>query len=108
MASAQDSDVLQQAGSIWKMLDEMSLKNPKEYDKLMKKVKEGEDEFGPPKARFSFCTTKVLLYCSTFQNSPQRVAKGYKLDVDIDLLVLYLLYLSNVTLRYYLCLPHFN
>ena len=53
----------QQIGEIWRYLDELSLKNPEEYNKFIKKtLAEGEAQgFGPPEQCFSILTHKVVL-----------------------------------------------
>ena len=52
----------QQIGEIWKYLDELSLKNPEEYNKFIKKtLAEGEAQgFGPPEHCFCILTQKVF------------------------------------------------
>ena len=59
--SQKDEQVLEQTEQIWRFLDEMSLKNPKEYEQFIQKVlKDGENEnMGPPVPSFVVQTEKV-------------------------------------------------
>ena len=52
--SKSDEQVLQQTEAIWKFLDNLSLKNPNEYQNFIDKVlQEGaENNLGPPIANF--------------------------------------------------------
>ena len=61
MASADGRDNLQDAGAIWKFLDNLSMKNPDEYKKYISTIlKEGADAgLGPPQAKFSIQTAKT-------------------------------------------------
>ncbi|XP_066914493.1 PIH1 domain-containing protein 2-like [Clytia hemisphaerica] len=56
-----DEQVLEQTEQIWRFLDEMSLKDPKEYETFIQKVlKDGENEnMGPPVPSFVVQTEKV-------------------------------------------------
>uniref|UniRef100_A0A7M5UP15 PIH1 N-terminal domain-containing protein n=1 Tax=Clytia hemisphaerica TaxID=252671 RepID=A0A7M5UP15_9CNID len=56
-----DEQVLEQTEQIWRFLDEMSLKDPKEYETFIQKVlKDGENEnMGPPVPSFVVQTEKT-------------------------------------------------
>ena len=59
--SKNDEQVLEQTEKIWRFLDEMSLKNPKQYDEFINKImKDGEENnLGPPSPVFAVQTEKV-------------------------------------------------
>ena len=60
--SQTDEQVLNQTEQLWRFLDEMSLKNPKEYQNFSDKVlKDGQDNnLGPPEPVFAVETEKVF------------------------------------------------
>lgn len=68
MSSQKDEQVLAQTEQIWRFLDEMSLKNPKEYDQFVNKImKDGEESnLGPPSPVFAVQTEKVILLLKFF------------------------------------------
>jgi len=59
--SKNEEQVLEQTEKIWKFLDEMSLKNPKQYDEFINKImKDGEENnLGPPSPVFAVQTEKI-------------------------------------------------
>ena len=59
MASKNDP-LLQQADSLWKMLDDLAETNPEGYKKLIDNViKEQKEHWKPPEPVFCFRTVKV-------------------------------------------------
>lgn len=56
-----NDQVLQQTETIWKFLDNLSIKNPKEYQQFIDKIlKDGADNnLGPPVAQFAVQSNKV-------------------------------------------------
>ena len=59
MASKNDP-LLEQADSLWKILDDLAETNPEGYKKLMDKImKEQKEHWKPPEPVFCFRTVKV-------------------------------------------------
>ncbi|XP_022783989.1 PIH1 domain-containing protein 2-like isoform X2 [Stylophora pistillata] len=58
MADQKGSDVLNQADSMWKMLDDLADSDPEAYKRFIDKtLKEGSTYFKPPESCFCICTT---------------------------------------------------
>jgi len=60
-----EEQVLHQTEAIWRMLDTMSLQNPKQYEQFVANVlKDGEsNNMGPPVPEFVVETQKVCVLC---------------------------------------------
>lgn len=60
MAEQKGSDILNQADSMWKMLDDLADSDPEAYKKFIDKtLKEGSTYFKPPEPCFCISTTLV-------------------------------------------------
>jgi len=63
MADKMDSaSLINQANSVWQMLNDLADSDPEAYKKLMDKtLKEGSEDFKPPQP--SFCISTVMVSC---------------------------------------------
>lgn len=69
MADKMDSaSLINQANSVWQMLNDLADSDPEAYKKLMDKtLKEGSEDFKPPQP--SFCISTVMVSCRLSQQA---------------------------------------